>query len=294
MSGGGFDPAWLRLREPADARARDKGLALQLHRSRPAPWRIVDLGSGTGANGRWLAPRLGGSQDWRLIDGDERLLAHAAVRFGAWARRRGSLLRRMRNGAVSIDGPGFEAICRPKRLDLRADLRRTLTGAHLVTASALLDLVAEDWLAALVAACRERNAACLFALTYDGTMNWSPAEPGDAAIVRWFNAHQRRAKGFGPALGPTAGDRAIALLRQAGYRVSVAATPWRLTAGERDLQRALLDGIAAAAREQEPTAYADIDAWASRRGVWISKGLATATVGHLDILALPAGRPIRT
>ena len=294
MSDGGFDPAWLDLREPADARARDDGLARQLHRSKPATWRVVDLGCGTGANGRWLAPKLGGWQDWRLIDGDARLLAQAAMSFGTWAGRQGFTARRARNGAVSVGGPLFEASFRPQRLDLRADLRRTLAGANLVTASALLDLVAEDWLAALVAACRLRNAACLFALTYDGTMGWTPADPDDDAIVGWFNAHQRRAKGFGPALGPTAGDRAIALLQHAGYRVSVAATPWRLAASDGGLQRTLLDGIAAAGREQEPAACADIGGWLKRRGDWVAKGMATMTVGHVDILALPAGKPVRT
>src|SRR3546814_2245440 len=44
--------------------------------------RIVDLGSGTGANFRFLAPRLAAlgasAQSWRLVDRDENLLERVA------------------------------------------------------------------------------------------------------------------------------------------------------------------------------------------------------------------------
>jgi hypothetical protein len=271
----GFDPGWLSLREPADALARDTGLARQLGQWRSGPWRIVDLGCGTGANGRWLAPRLDGAQVWQLVDGDARLLRLAT------------------RGGVHIAGQRFAATFSPHWQDLRGSLRRTIAGADLVTASALLDLVSEDWLAGLVTACRDAKAACLFALSYDGTMAWAPDDPFDATVTELFNAHQRRDKGFGPALGPAAGKRAAALLRQAGYRVSVASTPWRLRESEQALQRALLAGIAAATREQAPTEAAQIDGWAERRRAWIDAGRSKATVGHTDVLALPQGARLR-
>ena len=290
----GFDPAWLSLREPADARARDADLARLLRRWGTAPWRIVDLGGGTGANGRWLAPRLNGRQAWLLIDADDHLLAHSARRFRGWARQRGGIALPVTKAAIRIVDTRFEAKFLPCRLDLRAGLRATLAGANVVTASALLDLVSATWLRTLVDICRERNAACLFALTYDGAMHWTPADPFDAAIETLFNAHQQGDKGFGPALGPAAGERAADMLRLAGYRVSERSTPWRLGRQEGALQSELLDGIAAAAREQDPRQVAGIDAWQERRRAWITASHATTTVGHVDILALPAGRPLRS
>ena len=55
-------PEWLALREPADAAARSAELAERLARHLPAAGRLVihDLGGGSGAMGRWLAPRLPG------------------------------------------------------------------------------------------------------------------------------------------------------------------------------------------------------------------------------------------
>ncbi|HEY5033165.1 MAG TPA: SAM-dependent methyltransferase, partial [Actinomycetes bacterium] len=51
---------WLALREPADAAARAADLVERLARQLPATGRRVihDLGCGTGAMGRWLAPLL--------------------------------------------------------------------------------------------------------------------------------------------------------------------------------------------------------------------------------------------
>src|SRR4051812_30265179 len=72
---------WLVLREPADAGARGPALVDHLTARLPATDRHVihDLGCGTGAMGRWLAPRLPGQQHWVLHDQDTDLLERAAA-----------------------------------------------------------------------------------------------------------------------------------------------------------------------------------------------------------------------
>ena len=74
-------PSWLALREPVDAAARARDLAEALERALPAggPRVIHDLGCGTGAMGRWLAPLLAGPQHWVVHDRDADLLALAAT-----------------------------------------------------------------------------------------------------------------------------------------------------------------------------------------------------------------------
>ncbi len=103
-----FSTDWLALREPADSRARSTRLVGSLLRrlavltqppgaeSSPSPQtlRIIDLGCGTGANFRYLAPRLGlvpGAgpwvrQDWICVDRDRKLLADLIHRTADWAR----------------------------------------------------------------------------------------------------------------------------------------------------------------------------------------------------------------
>src|SRR5262245_50976271 len=103
---------WLALREPADAAARSSSLLSHLAEGLPddRPLRIVDLGSGTGSNIRYLSPRLPHPQDWLAVDRDAALLAMAP--------------------------PGV----RTQTMELGAlDDERALADRHLVTASALLD-----------------------------------------------------------------------------------------------------------------------------------------------------------
>jgi trans-aconitate methyltransferase len=144
----GFSAAWLAVREPADAAARSAAVVDFV--GRPFQGRLLDLGGGTGANVRYLSPKLQGPQVWTIVDNDASLLERAP----AHATRR--------------------------HLDLNTAVEDTqlFDGCSLVTASALLDLVSERWLEKLVERCRETGAAVLFALTYDGRIACSPEEPG--------------------------------------------------------------------------------------------------------------------
>jgi len=70
---------WLALREPVDHRSRAADLVAPLAEwwgSRPSQ-RVLDLGSGTGSNLRYLAPRLPGGQEWTLVDRDAAALDRA-------------------------------------------------------------------------------------------------------------------------------------------------------------------------------------------------------------------------
>ncbi|MDJ0891981.1 MAG: class I SAM-dependent methyltransferase, partial [Gammaproteobacteria bacterium] len=71
----GFSGEWLALREPVDDRSRSGTLVTRLSARAPeGRLRVLDLGAGTGANLRYLAPRLGGEQEWLLVDHDSSLL----------------------------------------------------------------------------------------------------------------------------------------------------------------------------------------------------------------------------
>lgn len=270
-----FDAEWLALREPADRRARDGKLPERLCAAwRRRGWsRVVDLGSGTGANLRYLAPRLPPGQRWTLVDHDPRHVD------------------RLRRLDVP---PEVDAVVAASR-DLAAEGLAAVEGADLVTASALLDLVSEPWLSALVRRCAEAGCGAYFALTYDGEVQWMTEsaagwrvdhDPEDDLVREAVNRHQRGDKGFGPALGPAAAPLAARLLREAGYRTWLATSGWRLEAADRRLTDRLVEGWAAAA-ERRPDAADRVAAWRGRRGAAIARGSFRVTVGHRDLLALP-------
>jgi hypothetical protein len=160
------------------------------------------------------------------------------------------------------------------------------SGRALVTASALLDLVSEAWLRALVARCREAGAAVLFALSYDGRIEFSPEDPADAEVRELVNRHQRTDKGFGGALGPDASATAERVLVSLGYHhVTHERSDWVLGPGSRELQRQLMDGWARAATEIAPERLARIADWRDRRQTHVAAECSRLIVGHQDLAA---------
>jgi SAM-dependent methyltransferase len=264
---GDFTAAWLALREPADHRARSARLVREIARrltERP-PLHIVDLGCGTGSNLRYLTRRLPPVQHWRMIDRDRALLAR-------------------------IRKPTMWAILASVHLQPRdvADLEANadvFTGASLVTASALLDLVSAAWIDALAERCQASRAASLFALTYDGRIACTPADRDDDMVRDLVNRHQRIDKGFGPALGPDAADAAQQAFASRGFTVERDRSDWTLDGGDAELQRQLIDGWASAAAAIQPADAAAIEAWRQRRLAHVAAGRSTIVVGHEDLAA---------
>ena len=287
----GFSAGWLQQREPFDAAARSAAAARlrirqRLARSCPtagAPLRLIDLACGTGANLRWLAPQLSGRQQWLVVDHDAALLR-------CWPENL-ETAGRSSYPPLQHTGPGFEVEVARRQLDLAESLESLpWHAAHIVTASALLDLVSAAWLKRLVAAVTAARVALLMALSVDGRHRWAPGDVGDAAVAALFSAHQQRDKGFdGPALGVSASGELASALRLVGYQVHTARSDWQLD-GRQDaralsLQRALIDGMAEAATEQQPAAAATVEAWRQRRQALAAR--SSLRVGHLDLLALP-------
>ena len=255
---------WLALREPFDAAARSDALARAIAAALPRdrPLRIVDLGAGRGSNARYLVSRLPVPQEWLLLDEDATLLA-------------------------DVDGLTQSFETRP--MNLGALDPAIFEGRHLVTASALLDLVSETWLRSLAAHCHAIGAAGLFALTYNGGSRCSPAEPEDDVVRELMNRHQRsNDKGFGRAAGPDAVDAAARCFSEVGYRVQRASSDWVLQPEARELQRQLVAGWGEAATEIAPEQTAMIRSWQRRRLEHIDSGRSRIIVCHEDLAALPS------
>ena len=212
---------WLELREPADAAARSTELVERLARHLPDGELVIhDLGGGSGAMGRWLAPRLPGPQRWVVHDRDQALL-----------------------GLVPA---GFET----RRSDITRLAPGELAGASAVVASALLDMLTADELSGMLGACR--GLPTLIAMTVTGDVTLTPADPLDARLGAAFNAHQRRDGRLGP-------DAVAAAAGQLHGEVLVRPSPWRLDAAHGELLDTWLSGWITAACERDPaldaTAY---------------------------------------
>jgi SAM-dependent methyltransferase len=284
-----FDPDWLELREPPDARARDLHLALALSAALPARPRLLDLGAGTGSLFRWLAPILNRPQAWTLVDADVTLIEFAfdtiadravAVGFEVSAPNKRTLLVHTPSGAWRVEGLVMDLADAPQGLPLgRADG---------VVCTALCDLVSRSWVSRMAAGLR---LPFYSALNVQGDARFLPPHPVDGLVARAFRRDQLRAKGFGgPALGSGATRAMADAFRARGFRVATAPSPWRIGAHETRMLSDLAQGHAQAAMRHAPRSGAAITDWATARTVQARRGRLRAMVGHSDLLALPATR----
>jgi SAM-dependent methyltransferase len=264
-------PAWLRLREAADAMARSSDLVEQIRPHLPPGGRAVihDLGCGTGSMGRWLAPRLTGTQHWIVYDRDAELLAHAAA-----------------------DAPGVAADGAAVTIETRQrDITRLdpvdLVDASLVTASALLDMMTADELERFVTTCAGAGCPVLVTISVIGRVDLKPHDPLDARIGNAFNAHQRRTTRGGHLLGPDAVDAAVDAFTRLGADVLVRPSPWRLGAAQAALASEWLTGWVGAACEERPELTSDAAVYLWRRLEQASAGWLSVRVHHHDLLARP-------
>lgn len=264
-------PAWLRLREPADAAARARDLLEPIRMRLPDRGRAVihDLGCGTGSMGRWLAPRMPGSQHWVLYDHDPALLAHAREDHPVVAADGALVTRQTRQRDITCLCPG------------------ELAGASLVTASALLDMLTAAELERFASACAGARCPVLVTISVVGRVDLTPADPLDECIAAAFNAHQRGPRGGRRLLGPDAVEAAAQAFSRLGADVEVRPSPWRLGGAQAALVGEWLRGWVGAACEERPELAVAAAAYLRRRLAEASAGRLCVSVHHHDLLALP-------
>ncbi|WP_328661551.1 SAM-dependent methyltransferase [Streptomyces sp. NBC_00334] len=265
-----YAPEWLRLREPVDAAARARELLDPLRgRLADLPGRadglvVHDVGCGTGSMGRWLAPLLDGAQHWVLHDHDPYLLHFAAV------------------AAPRTAADGSRVTVETRRGDLARLTPDALTGAALVTASALLDVLTGEEIGRLAAACAAAGCPALLTLSVAGRVDLTPAHPLDAEITEAFNDHQRRTG----MLGPDAVAAAADAFTGHGASVRLHPSPWRLGPDEAGLTAPWLRGWVGAAVEQRPELRTRADRYLDERLAACAAGELRVVVHHTDLLAL--------
>lgn len=279
---------WLALREPVDAASRSALLTGEIARilAAAAPLNVLDLATGAGSNLRFLFEHLAADQHWLVVDRSATLLSHQAERTIAWARQRGYEAEGD-SRSWSIAGNGRRCHVETREMNLSAPDASLFAGRHLVTGSALLDLVSGSWLKTVAHHCRAAGAAALFTIVYNGISRSSPAEPEDDRVLELFNQHQRTDKGLGGiAAGPDATREAVKAFAGAGYRTLTDGSEWQLGSHDADLQKQLIDGWASAAAEMSPGEARVIDHWRQRRLRHVDDARSMIVVGHHDIAAV--------
>lgn len=262
----GFSTDWLRLREPVDQRSRNGAIlaAVERYFHDSDAVTAIDLASGRGSMIRALMPRLPAWQHWYPIDDEPALLRDAEL---------------ARAGTIRIES---------RLVNLADHLEDVLSiAADLIVTSAFIDLVSDPWLDRLVRGAASRPLPVYLGMSYDGHVACSPRHDLDEMVIAAFGRHQQRDKGFGPALGPAAGEAAADKFRRARYDVVAERADWRLERHERELQAMMVAGWCAAVSEMGEMEPSALRAWHDQHQAWITDGQSEMMVGHLDVWATP-------
>ena len=154
---------------------------------------------------------------------------------------------------------------------------------HLITASALLDLVSCDWIEELTALCLRMGASFYGCLTYDGKIEWLPSHPSDMKLVQLLNQDQRREKGLGTALGADSVTTLTRSLASKGFSVKIAPSPWVLGNADADLQYALLSQWTKLFEEVPVRSRQEFGLWKKFRWEAVADSTSYLKIGHQDI-----------
>jgi hypothetical protein len=284
-----FDGDWLALRESHDAAARNLELAQALAAALPARPRIMDLGAGTGALLRWLAPVIRRAQAWTLVDADGGLLSRAFASTADYAEDAGWPATFASRKTLLVPAPGgawrVEGLIAALR---EAPANLPLHQVDAVVNTALCDLVSEDWIARIAAGCAAHRLPFYAALNVTGREHFDPPHPADALVNRGFARDQMRDKGFG---GIALGARAPAVIAAAfaahGDSVQRAPSDWRIPRRAPEMAAAVASGHAAAAMARERRSRAKLLGWAMDRRAQAGLGRLAVRIGHADMLCLP-------
>ncbi|SDS90646.1 hypothetical protein SAMN04489752_2819 [Brevibacterium siliguriense] len=276
------EPDWLDLRRPVDDAARqeslhllDDAVARLSNGTEPNPKTLlaIDIGAGTGNSALWfdaaLRARLPDWElNWILLDSDQASLDLAATAL-----------------------PHARTICAP--ISALPTLSTELLAASefresklLLTCSALLDVLTEADLTAVVRSLDDHDGIGLFLLSIVDGWELDPDHPSDAVIDAAFTAHQHR----DGRLGHHAPERLMDLARRHGLTAVEGPSPWRLAApADRTFLNRFLSERLDAAVDEHPALSAVAQDWWTQRQEQLGSGLSVR-VNHLDVLIDAVGR----
>ena len=146
-----------------------------------------------------------------------------------------------------------------------------------------------SWLDRLLSEIAKRQLPFYTTLTYDGRAEIEPVDALDATMIAAANTHQRTDKGFGPALGPTAADTAIAQLESVQYSVITGASDWLIGPNESESQMKIFAIWASAGQVVGGVSRPDVVGWLARRRDAVIAGCSSIRIGHIDFFATPIG-----
>jgi SAM-dependent methyltransferase len=286
-----FAADWLRLREPVDARARSRRVLGQLLKSlgSRSALRACDLGSGTGAAIRFLAPALAlPRQRWIAVEPDPDLVAFAPEHWRAdgWSVCQNGDRWTIQRGDIQIE---LEIrTCSLEAIDTNEPAEHDL-----VTAQAVADVVSSEALIDAIHRLLRPGGLAYVTGTYAGSTVFrdldGTLDPRQELVERSFHAGMDE-RAWIP--GSRAGGTLAARLAAAGLQIIAQdSADWVVGDQDADLLAAMLALVSRSAAQAASSAdVGAIAAWAQHQRALLDVGRLTLRAAHVDLLARKPGR----
>lgn len=271
---------WLWLRYPLDASARNRRLERRAlsQLSKRKELRVLDLGSGAGANMGYYHSLLPASTQWWLLERDKALLMQLP-KFIEWLSKK--------------EGDAIPQRFYPVKADfLNPDCPIYSHSFDLVLANAVFDLLSAEQFQRLLQLFRqawaERSPVFLFTLNLDQGLEFSPADEDTAQWCQSYEGHMHRLQYFGRAMAAYCGGWMEKLFRENGFKVESGPSNWEIAPWQREVllaklgffEKAMAEFIGADARQR----YL-FQRWLARKRHQACRRELSLFVPHRDFLA---------
>ena len=283
---------WLAHRFACDAEARHDEIEhkfLDFFRQHQTSLKIVDIGSGTGANVRYYFDKIPHAQEWTLIEQSTYLLEECRHSLSAFAQEHNYSWQAQGDAFLLTDTEEKTATIKlvPGRLEHIEQLT-DLPHTDVVTANAVFDLLSFEQFDALVSTLARHDVCLLATLNYYET-SFLPFSDQDHRFTHWYHMHMKRPQPMGIAMGPDCSAEMLDLLAQHHMMIEQEGSQWHLKKCDLTMHRYILHFMKQAISElslsQEE--QRDFNAWLDRKKELCRQRELEIIIDHSDIFACP-------
>lgn len=281
---------WLETRYSYDVRARSKKVqqkAIDFFFGKNH-LKILDIGSGIGANTKYLAPHLSVNQEWTLLEIDNRLIETALHELSRWSAQKGWNVITAPNQRI-IKRKHGEILVRMKNrsfYDLVSPDR--IRQYDLVTANAFFDLIPSQSFTKFATALFLAAKPLLSSLNYI-SIHLDPEDKTDNKYISLYESHMMRKSKFGSPMGPRCRGQMIKILTRLGFQVFFDESIWKIPARDKIMMDFMFDFFNQAISEMvsDTQKLEGFNLWKKNKLDLLKEKRLTMTVKHVDYFAQP-------
>lgn len=276
---------WLELRIPYDAKGRNSIVeaSCQQYLKKRQSLKIVDLGSGTGANCRYYLSKISQEQEWFLVEQNQELLEIAFDKLIVWAQENG-YESQWQNSILVLKNQVYKiTIHRIVGSILDLENLIDLNTFDLAVANAVFDLFSEKQFQTLLECLKKYHLPLLATFNYTGT-NFIPQTEDDSYFIKYYHQHMQRPQYFGRGMGPDCGSSMWEAMKRIGMNVLQGESPWEISSSDPVFLQLLLKFMEESIPEiiEEATLQHKLNTWLLKKQQMIAQNKLSCNVTHQD------------